>query len=196
MLPVSTETVLAESKTSTYVVTANSANVYDAPSFSATKLSSLKNKAEVVLEMGGTSPKAYGDDLNFFKTEEGYIFAELLTPKSEVIVSIPNFNAKTKTACNVYFKEDNVITKSETVTLEKAKPIFLYEGFDSDADFNAIAFLYDNQVMYGYLVPSDINPGGLNPLIITCITLILACLGIIFAWVFMKNKKVKTNKRI
>lgn len=188
----------------TYVVTANSAVVFEQPDFSSTKLATLKNKDEILLVFSGQNPEEFeGNGFVFFKTSttfetesgqmQGYVLADLVTPKTDVIVSIPHFNAKTNTTCKVFLKENNEISESE-IMLEKGTKIFLYEGFNSKSQFTAMAFVHDNQVVYAYLETKNIQPNGVDPLIITCACLILAVLGIIFAWLFMKNKKAKKVK--
>ena len=68
-------------------------------------------------------------------------------------------------------------------------------GHREKKEYNAIAFVHENEVLYGYLKTDTISPDGINPAIITCIVIIIALLGIIFAWLFMKNKKVKLKKQ-
>ncbi len=186
--------VFAEDDSSVYVVTANSAVVYEQPDFSSEKLSVLTHGDEVSLEMEEGSPKeyVYGEYI-FFHCENGYIFSDLLTPKTSQIISIPNFNGKTNSNCYVYFSEDLQLVESD-ILLEKGQQIFLYEGYDSKTEYTAIAFLQDNDIMYGYIKTEYVNPNGVNPLLITCAVIILAVLGIIFAWLFMKRKKIKLGR--
>lgn len=181
-----------------YVITANSATVFAEPDFSSEKLATLSNKTEILIEMNENSPKKYENDgFVFFKiisSFEGFVFSDLVTPKNDVLVAIPNFNAKTNSTCKVFFQENNKFVESKII-LQKGTEIFLYQGFESKKDFTAIAFVKDNHVLYGFLQTKNINPNGINPLIITCVCLILAILGIIFAWLFMKSKKTKIKSK-
>lgn len=126
--------------------------------------------------------------------EFGYIIADLLTEKQEEIMAIPNFNAKTNKDCHVFSQKNDKFEESET-TLSRGQEIFLYEGFDAKKDFNAISYVLDGKVFYGFLKTDDISPNGINPVIITCTILIVAVLSIIFAWLFMKGKHVRLKKQ-
>jgi len=186
----------AENSNNIYIVTANSAVVFSEPDISSEKIEILKHKTEVIVEYENNEAKIYTtENLNFYKTETGYIICDLLTPNANYIVSIPNFNAKTNSLCKVFFNENNELIESN-IELQKGEQLFLYEGFDKKKDFTAVSFLKNGQVVYGYLKTSSISPNGINPLIISCIFLILAVLGIVFALVFMKKKKVKLKKKL
>ncbi|MBE7075985.1 MAG: hypothetical protein E7375_02845 [Clostridiales bacterium] len=189
----------ADSEGSTYIVTANYAYIYQSFNQSSEKLKKVENKTEINIEFENGGPKQYTDGIDIFYKVlqydeiDGFIYAELVTPKTKAIVSIPNFNAETNKDSIVYQKLDNEIVET-SITLKKNERIFLYEGFKNKSDYTAIAYLYENEVYYGYLKTKDISPDGINPIIITCITLIIAVLGIVFAWVFMKKKKQKIKK--
>ena len=197
----STNFTQAESSNGIYVVVSNSAVVYEEPNLSSEKLKTLKHNQEISLLLFEDSPQTFlSYNYTFFKVLgyediDGYILADLVVPKTEMLTAIPNFSAKLNRACKVYFLEDTVLTESE-ITLNKNQQIFLYEGFKNKEEFNAVAFVYDNQVLYGYIETKWISPNGVNPLIITCITVIIAALGIVFAWVFIKTKKVKIKKSL
>ncbi len=192
----------AENTQNTYIVAANSANLYDQPSLVGGNIvGKLNHKDEVFLKMEGSQPKTFGEDETyvFFQLDPEYhsnidgdvfILAQLLIPKSNEIVSIPSFNAKTNSDCKVFFSPDEETGESDIV-LKKGTQLFLYEGYNRKNTFTAVAFVNETEVVYGYLKTSAISPNGINPLIITCIVLTLAVLGIIFAWVFMKKSKVK-----
>ncbi len=190
--------VYAQENQSVYVVTANYASVFKNADITSNKLGQVNHNEEVYIEMENDLPKEYmSDDFVFYKITynqlDGYVLADLLTPKNNVITAIPSFNAQTNSACKVYFKQDNEMVESD-ISLDKGERIFLYEGFNGKEEYNAISFVYENQVLYGYLKSENIAPDGINPIIITCIIIIIALLGIIFAWLFMKNKKVKIKK--
>lgn len=180
-----------------YFVTANSATIFEAPNISSQKLKTLSHKDEIWVETSDNQAVEYTYEYAFFKVThqniEGYVLADLIVPKSKTISSIPNFNAKTNERCTVYLKADNEFVESN-IALEKHEKIFLYEGFDKKKDYTAISYLKDNEIFYGYLKTENIAPNGINPIVITCISLIVAVVGIVFAWVFMKKKKVKIKK--
>lgn len=190
----------AEDSTQTYVITANSANLYELPDLSSSKLKNLTHSTQVsiLFQDGGAKSFNYDGFLFFkvvqFENTDGYVLADLVTPKNETLTAIPNFNAKTNAQCHVFFAEDTEKVES-SIILEKNQKIFLYEGFKSKSDYTAIAFVYENQVMYGYLETKYVSPNGISTTLITCILLIMAVLGIVFAWVFMKSKKVRIRKR-
>lgn len=185
---------------SIYVVTANRATIFEAPDFCSTQIKSMKHKTEVQLELENEIPKIYlSSEFGFYKILQyegidGYIFSDLVVPKANVITAIPNFNAKTNKSCKVLFLEDNIYVESE-ISLEKNSNIFLYEGFNGKKQYTAISFVHENEVLYGYLETKNISPNGINPAIIYSLIIIIALLGIIFAWIFMKNKKIKIKKK-
>lgn len=195
----------AETTSQTYVVTANHATLFEEADFASTQLLQLNNGEQVEVEFTDNSPTEYanGEYIFYkivnFQSLTGYIYADLLTPNGEVITAIPEFNGKTNAKCTVYFLENNSLIESE-ITLEKGTRIFLYEGFNNtfkydNEEYNAIAFVNENKVVYGYIQKDFVDPDGINPIIITCVIIIIALLGIIFAWLFIKNKKVKIKKQ-
>lgn len=193
------EQTYAQSDQSIYVLTANYASIFESADFSSAKIGQIKHNEEVFVETENNIPKEFlNENFVFYKISynqlNGYVLADLLTPKNNVITSIPSFNAQTNSSCKVYFKQDNQMVESN-ITLNKGERIFLYEGFNGKEEYNAISFLYENEVLYGYVKSENIAPDGINPVIITCIIIIMALLGIIFAWLFMKNKKVKLKNR-
>ncbi len=193
-----------ETSTQNFVVTANKANIFKNADFASDVLKTLSLKNVVQVTFTDNKPiETLKDNFVFYSVKfadvEGFMLADLLVPEQKFLTSIPKFNAQTNTEARVYFLEDNKIKESE-ITLKNKERIFLYEGFDSKKEFTAITYVVTNQdgthsVMYGYLKSKDINPDGINPLLITCVVLILAILGIIFAWMFMKNKKIKFKKK-
>lgn len=197
------------SSSENYIVVANTAYVYQSPSLSANKIALFKNRDKVVLEMLDGSPEtSQADGYKFYKLKESitrenesysYILADLVVKEREQITSIPNFNGKTNAKCNVYFAKETengvVYEKDEEMVLSKGTAIFLYQGFNKKSEYNAVSFLKDNTIYYGYLQTKNISPNGVNPVIITCIFLIIAVLGIVFAWVFISKKKVKLKRK-
>ncbi len=201
VMPISSTYALSDQQ---YCVVANRAVLYELPSFASEKLATIPLNAKVEIMFDGSTEKTYTDgDFTFYKVLQynngeslldGYVLADLVVKQKHTIETIPNFNAKTNTACSVYFANGETFEEHAEITLPKKHKLFLYEGFDKKKDFIAVCFVYENDVIYGFLPKQCISPNGVNPIIITCITLVIALLGIIFAWLFMKNKKAKKSK--
>lgn len=199
LLPCLSINFASASENINYVVVANSATLFESADFSSEKIATLSLKDEVEIEMLENTPVEHlCDGFVFysakFEDKTGYILSDMVAPKNECITTIPNFNAKTNASCTVYFKNDVDFVESDII-LEKHQQIFLYEGFDDDTEWTAISFLKDNSVVYGYLKTENVAPNGINPIFIVCISVILAAVGIVFAWVFIKNKKVKLKQK-
>ena len=77
--------------------------------------------------------------------------------------------------------------------MPKHQRVFLYQGFNNKKQYNAVAFVHENEVVYGFLKKDDIDPDGVNPLLITIACFAIAAIGIILTFVFMKRKKKKTG---
>lgn len=189
-----TEIATAENASPVYVVNANTAKVYQSPDFSSEVLQTLSYGTQISLEIAENLPVTYiYEGFSFYKVLEdfeGYIFADLVSLQTQTITSIPNYNGRTNNECSVFFLNENEMQESD-ITLTKNQRIFIYKAFDSKAEYTAVAFEHENAVVYGYVLTKYVAPDGINPIIITCVVIILAILGIIFAWLFMKNSKVK-----
>ena len=137
------QNVQAENTNDTFVVTGNFATVFEMPDFASEKMITIKHNTEIKLEIENSKPKEYNAGTYVFykvieyQNLEGYIFADLVTPKQNVITSIPNFNGQTNSKCNVYFLQDNNFVESD-ITLDDNQRIFLYQGFNSKKEYNAI----------------------------------------------------------
>ena len=198
-----THFALAEDVEPTFVITAKSACAYLEADITSSKINAFSNKDKVSIQFEEGLPKEYGESFVFYRlatpiVDDGqqyfYIMAELVTKESDVIVQIPNYNGKTNSESVVYFKQNSELVESD-ITLKKNQEIFLYEGFNQKSKYSAIAFMYDGNVEYGYILTSTVSPNGINPLIITSATIILALVGIALAWVFIKRKKVKLKAK-
>ncbi len=182
-----------------YVVIANYASIFKEASFSSEKIETISHGEKINLETDNDSPIQYCyDEFVFYKVSlneeiEGFILSDLVMAEQNVITQIPNFNGQTNNPCVVYLLEDNNLVESDII-LQKGQRFFLYEGYNSHTEFTKIAFLYDNKIIYGQIKTNFVKPDGINPIIITCIILTLAIIGIIFAWLFMRNKKIKLKK--
>lgn len=194
--------VFADNSSSySYIVVGNLANIYLQPDFASEKLTTVKNKTLLVLEVENGQAKEYKTgDYTFFKvlqyqSLDGFILADLVAKNSNQIVAVPSFNGQTNSDAVVYFLQDLNMVESDIV-LKKNHKIFLYQKYQSKSDFTAIAFLFENEVVYGYIKTEFVEPNGVNPLLISAIFVIIAVISIIFAWLFMQNKKSKKTKKI
>lgn len=199
-----------------YVVTANSAWLYQRPNLASQKIgAALKHKTEIQLSSAQKVADESGAGFWFYQVQQSeqadaYVLCDLVAPKAQTLQTIPNYNAKTNSACALFEvvvddvagdvagnpQTPQVKYQESGITLQKGTRIFLYQGYNRKSKFTAVCLLRDNQIIYGFLQTEAISPDGINPLIITCITLILAALGIIFAWMFMKHRKnVKLSKK-
>lgn len=183
-----------------FVVVANNANVFAEANLNSEILISLPHGTEFSaggeynLEFSSSSPAEYKNgSTTFYKVllpeNEGYILAEFVSAKNDVVESIPNFNAKTNDSCKVYCSDGTELT------LEKGHRIYLYEKYNRRASRTNIMFLHDNKIVYGQIDTKFVDPDGVNPILISAIIIIIAVLGIIFAWLFMKNKKKKVKMK-
>ena len=187
----------AEEEFGVYVVAANKASVFASADLTSEKLFTLNHKDEIKVQLENGSPKTYGEDKFVFyhietSDKDGFILSDLVVPKNDFLVTIPNFNAKTNGKASIYFLEDGKYVESD-ISLPKHQRIFLYEGFNRKKEYNAVAFVYENEVLYGYLKVGTIDPDGVNPVIITVACFAIAAIGIILALVFIKKKKTKTG---
>lgn len=198
--------VSAENKKE-WICIANYCYIYSEPSFASAKVVGednepiiVKHKDVLILEEGENRLNTYLDSegqifyavLSMEGVEiNGYIFSDFVTEDISKIETYPTFNATLKS--DTYLFEVNGEEFSETETLlESGTRVYLYEGFDNDVNgYNAVAVKVGNTLQYGYVLKSDVSPDGINPAIIYAITIALACIGIIMAFLFMKNKKNK-----
>ena len=190
-------------ETEAFFINSNYANVFQSYDLSSEKIVELKHHDKVIVESNDLGAIKYtsSDGFEFFKIlaynelEEksegyGYILAELLSKNINQIETIPNFNAKTIDNAKVFFKNDNTFDESD-ITLSKGTRIYLFEGYKRKSEFCAVCFEYENQILYGYVKTYQIKPDGINPLLITCITLIIAVLTISLSLILIKKKKTK-----
>ena len=189
----------ADVGTKSFVVSANSAIIFENADLSSTKLETLSYGTFVDVETEDGNAKIFENGAYKFyhvthNEVDGYVIMDLVVENTQTISAIPNFNGKTNAACIVYRLDgENYIETG--IMLTKKQQIFLYEGYNSKKEFATVAFVYENEVKFGYIKMSAVDPNGINPIIITCICLIGAILGIVFAWLFVKGKK-KTKKKL
>lgn len=182
-----------------YKINANYASVFSDCDLNSEIVATLKLDDKIELELDSNVAKEYdGGSFKFYKIVApeqciGFVLCELVCLETDTISNIPTFNAKTNKECFVFEKTETSFIQKE-ISLAKNTEIFLYEGFDKDSEFTAICYIHNNEVHYDYLKTDDINPNGINPLIIICLTLILALISLLTALFFMKRRKIKLKK--
>ena len=190
-----TSIAYAESGSAVFYVSANSAIIYHDADLASERLATLPHKTNVSVETEDGQAKEYanGPDV-FYKVTygetQGFMLSNFLLAENQTITSIPNFNGKTNAECFVFDLQGENFVQT-TLELEKGQKIFLYEGYNRKSEYTAVAFVHNNEVMYGYIKTNCVDPNGINPIIITCICLIVAILGIAFSWMFVKKRKKK-----
>ena len=192
-----------------FICLANFCYLHSAPSFTAEKIKDgdsylkISHKDVLVLELENGEPKKYGaGDEIFYKVESvkektyenAYIFSDFVA-KVDDIITLPAFNASINKDALLYNKVGEDFEESD-VEVKKGERVFLYDGYDKDASFTPVAIQKNNSLLYGYVPTDVVAPDGVNPLIIYAVTIAIACIGIIMALLFMKNKKKKSKEMV
>jgi len=185
----------AETGTANFFVCANSAILYASADLSSERLETLQHKTIVLVETEDSVAKEYVSGSHIFykathNETTGFVLSDFVLQDTQTTSSTPNFNGKTNSACFVFRLEGENYVQT-TIKLERRQKIFMYEGYHAKKEYTAISFVYENEVMYGYIETKYIAPNGINPIILTCICLIVAILGIAFSWIFVKKRKKK-----
>lgn len=202
---------MAEEFENEYICTANFCYLYSSPSFSGEKIKDenneiivIKHKDTLKIKLADGKPVEEKDTQNkvFYLIESygninfennAYIFADFVVKNDNDIEIYPAFNASTNQDTHLYLASGEEIVETETFVTSGTR-IYLYEGYDESLEFTRVALRVENTLQYGYLKTSTISPDGINPAIIYALTIALACIGIITALLFMKNKKKKSHK--
>lgn len=190
-----------------YICTANFCYIYEEPAFTSQKVMNENNKPlriyhkdELMLELSNELPTEYKDEYGmiFYKVESfadtqlssAYIFSDFVAPRGTEIETYPSYNASINTNTKLYLLNGEEIEESE-FELVKGERVYLYEGYNKDSKFTPVAYQRENTLQYGYVLTDTVAPDGVNPYIIYAVTIAIACIGIIMALLFMKNKKKK-----
>lgn len=190
-----------------WICIANYCYIYSSPSFTSEKVVDensdpiiVRHKDILILEEGENGLNTYEDSegqlfyavlsVNNTTITQGYIFSDFVTENISNIETYPTFNATLKNDVYLYEATGEEITPTETL-LVKGSRVYLYEGYNSSLPYTRVAVKVENSLEYGYIKTEEISPDGINPAIIYAITIALACIGIIMAFLFMKNKNKK-----
>lgn len=190
-----------------YICTANFCYLYEEPAFTSQKVMNengeplqVLHKEEIILELTNNSPTEYDDEYGmiFYKVEScageqlpsAYIFSDFVAVGGNEIETYPAYNASINADTKLYLLNGEVMEESE-IEIEKGERVYLYEGYNKDLDYIPIAYQRGNSLQYGYVLKDVVAPDGVNPYIIYAVTIAIACIGIIMALLFMKNKKKK-----
>ena len=198
---------LAENSSTYYICTANFCYLYEEPAFTSQKILEengeplrISHKDKLSLELTNSIPTEYNDEYGmiFYKVESyagnplpsAYIFSDFVAVGGNEIETYPAYNASINADTKLYLLNGEVMEESE-IEIEKGERVYLYEGYNKDLDYIPIAYQRGNSLQYGYVLKDVVAPDGVNPYIIYAVTIAIACIGIIIALLFMKNKKKK-----
>ena len=200
--------VFAENVNNEYVCIANFCYLYSAPDFTSEKIVingellkiNHKDIVTIKLEDGNIVTATDANNMLFYQVESfgentfdsAYIFSDFVTENTNTIEIFPEFNATINTPTVLYQVNGETIEPTDIV-IAKSERVYLFEGYNEDLTHNRVAVKIDNQLVYGYILTDYISPDGFNPAIIYAATIALACIGIIMALLFMKNKKKKVS---
>ncbi len=199
--------VFAENDDNYYICTANFCYLYEEPAFTSQKILEengeplrISHKDKLSLELTNSIPTEYNDEYGmiFYKVEScageqlpsAYIFSDFVALSGSDIETYPAYNASINADTKLYLLNGEVMEESE-IEIEKGERVYLYEGYNKDLDYIPIAYQRGNSLQYGYVLKDVVAPDGVNPYIIYAVTIAIACIGIIMALLFMKNKKKK-----
>ena len=190
-----------------YICTANFCYLYEEPAFTSQKVLEengeplrISHKDKLSLELTNSIPTEYNDEYGmiFYKVESyagnvlpsAYIFSDFVAVGGNEIETYPAYNASINADTKLYLLNGEVMEESE-IEIEKGERVYLYEGYNNELDYIPIAYQRGNSLQYGYVLKDVVAPDGVNPFIIYAVTIAIACIGIIIALLFMKNKKKK-----
>lgn len=193
----------AENLNNEYITIANFCYLYSAPSFKSDKIIvdgeilKINHKDVLLLKVEDGNIVSSHDEkgMLFYQVESvgeknfdsAYVFSDYVTKNTSSIETYPAFNASINTATDLM--EINGETLTTACELEKGVRVFLYEGFNGALTYTPVAVKIDNTLQYGYVLTDHITPDGINPFIIYASIIAIACIGIVIALLFMKNKK-------
>ena len=115
-----------------------------------------------------------------------YEFASVYKPEQEVILS---YNAKIISQTDVYSITNGLII--DDIKLSPGHQIYIYESFDSKAEFTKAKFKYNNQVVIANIPTANLSPNGLNKGVIIALSIISALVGVVLILLGLKKKKKK-----
>ena len=179
-------------------VTTNYAYMYKSPDFNAGKYDfTLDHNDEVYVVDGNLNNDFYLVSYTYNNVSyDGYVYKECLAVLEDEQEVMLVYNAKTAIKTNVYFLNDQGQIDTDgisTITLEENTELYLYEGYNRKAEFNAVKFSYEGKIMLGYIRTEDISPYGVSNVLIISITAIIACVSVIMILLGISKKKSKVT---
>ena len=135
-------------------------------------------------------------EVNYEFNEEnyqGFIPAEFASPYSSSQEIILTYNGRIIRECEVF----DIITdeKIENISLKPGHKIYLYEGFDAKKEYTNIKFRYEDTVIVGKVLTTNLSPNGINKGVIIGISMIIAIVGVILILLGITKTK-KWHKRL
>ena len=200
--------VFAENVNNEYIAIANFCYLYSAPSFKSDKIIvndeilRINHKDILLLKVADGNIVSNYDEkgMLFYQVESvgentfdsAYVFSDFVAENTNTIEVFPEFNATINTDTLLYQANGETLEPTD-IEIAKGERVYLFEGYNDDLNQNRVAVKINNQLIYGYILTDYISPDGFNPAIIYAATIALACIGIIMALLFMKNKKKKVS---
>lgn len=170
-------------------VVANSANIYAEASYSS----------EVVISVEYGQALTMLDEQNFdgfyyvsvnSSALQGYVPADLVGQRVQDQDVVLSYNATILQNTQVMaLTSDDVLCE-----IARGERVYLYEGYNRDADFLAVSFVKDGNVIVGRVNTDYINPDGVNAALIVSITAIVALVTIVIILLGISKKKQKKKK--
>lgn len=170
-------------------VVANSTNIYAEASYSS----------EVVISVEYGQALTMLDEQNFDgfyyvsvngSALQGYVPADLVGQRVQDQDVVLSYNATILQNTQVLaLTSDDVLCE-----IAQGERVYLYEGYNRDADFLAVSFVKDGNVIVGRVNTDYINPDGVNAALIVSITAIVALVTIVIILLGISKKKQKKKK--
>ena len=126
---------------------------------------------------------------------QGYIYKENLSKVSSNQDVVLKYNGRIVNKTQIYNADMIELKTSDgtNIILEENHEIYLYEGYDHNAEYNAIKFSYNNEIYLGYVKTYDIAPYGVSTTLIIALTAITSCVGIILILLGINKRKLKVT---
>lgn len=174
-------------------VIASRCDVYQSTNFPLTKVVILDGEEEknYTLKHGQkVEILSIENDFAQIKSEdeiEGFVYKYYLTQNSSQVV-YPVFNGTIRNDTIIY----DIDIISSGYSAKKGDRVFIYKSFEEKKDYTAVQVVLQDGILYnGYVLTKDVNPDGVNSLLIVGISIISAAVTIVLAIIFIKKGKKK-----